>query len=175
MKQIVFRYGMYGLLAITVLTAFHLYVVLPNTSFESSEIAGYLTMLVSMIFVFVGIKKYRDQVNNGSLTFGQGMKIGALIVLIPAVAFGLFDVLYTEVLNPGWTQQYYEHYVQQVKASALPGEIDKKLKGLEESKKMFDNPVFAFLIMAGTVYVIGIIVTIISSLSLMRKKKTIIA
>jgi hypothetical protein len=48
-------------------------------------------MLLAMVFVFLGIRHFRDHENEGMLTFGQGLKIGVLIVLIPAVAFGLFD------------------------------------------------------------------------------------
>ena len=38
---------------------------------------------------------------------------------------------------------------------------------------MFSNPVFQFLLMAATVYVIGLIVTIISALTLRRHKPAI--
>ena len=80
-------------------TAFFL---LRNIDLSLQEVAGYLTMLLAMIFIFLGIRHFRDRVNGGYLTFGQGLKIGVLIVLIPAVAFGLFNILYTEVLNPTW-------------------------------------------------------------------------
>ena len=98
MKQVVFRYGIYAGLAILVLGALHVFVFMPPMiSWEMAEVAGYLTMILCMIFVFMGIRYYRDHVNNGFLTFGQGLKLGALIVLVPAVTFGLFDILYTEV------------------------------------------------------------------------------
>src|SRR5258705_10395628 len=107
MKSTVLRYGIYTMLTIILLSAVHFFLVVPNFKSANAEVAGYLTMLLSMIFVFAGIKHYRDKVNNGVLSFWQGLKIGALILLIPSVAFGLFDILYTEVINPGWMDNYY--------------------------------------------------------------------
>lgn len=175
MKQVVFRYGIYATLAIVALSAIHFFVLMPNTSFQNSEIAGYLTMILSMIFVFMGIRYYRDHVNNGSLSFGEGLKTGVLIVLIPSVAFGLFDILYTEVINPSWLDDYYAHYIERIKASTPADQVAGKLENIQKQKEIFSNPVLQFLIMAATVFIIGFIATIISSLTLMKKKKTSIA
>jgi len=171
MKQVTFRYGIYAGLAILVLGALHVFVFMPPTiSWEMAEVAGYLTMILSMIFVFMGIRYYRDHVNNGYLTFGQGLKLGALIVLVPAVTFGLFDILYTEVLNPSWADEYFGYQIEKIKSSSAPDQVEQKLAALQKNREMFSNPVFQFLLMAATVYIIGLIVTIISALTLRRQK-----
>ncbi|MBL7742459.1 MAG: DUF4199 domain-containing protein [Chitinophagaceae bacterium] len=175
MKPVVFRYGIYATLAIVALSAFHFFVIVPSVSWANAEIAGYLTMILSMIFVFLGIRYYRDHVNNGTLGFGQGLKIGLLIVLIPSVFFGLFDILYTEVLNPSFFEDYYTHQIEVIRASYTKEQAAAKIKSLDDQKEMFGNPVFQFLLMAATVFVIGFIVTIISSLTLMKKKNASIA
>ena len=168
MKSTIFRYGIYAALTILILSAVHFFLVMPNTTYGETEIAGYLTMLISMVFVFLGIKHYRDHVNNGSLSFGQGLKLGLLIALIPAIFFGLFNVLYVEVIDPGWQDEYYRHYVENVKATASADELPSKLNELEKQKEFFSNPVMTFLVMTATVLVIGVIVAIISSLALRR-------
>ena len=123
-----------------------------------------------MIFVFMGIRYYRDHENNGYLTFAEGLKLGALIVLVPAVAFGLFDILYTEVLNPSWAEEYYNYQIDNIKASAPADQLEQKLLDLQKNREMFSNPFIQFLLMAATVYVIGLIVTLISTLALRRHK-----
>lgn len=173
MKPTVFRYGIYSMLSIIVLSAIEVFLIQPNTNYQISEIAGYLIMLISMIFVFIGIKYYRDHVNGGSLTFGQGMKVGVLIVLIPSVAFGLFDILYTKVINPDWMENYYAKMVENIKKTTAPEKLDATLKNLEMNKEIFSNPLLEFLLMAVTVFIIGFIVTIISSLALRRNKTAI--
>jgi heme/copper-type cytochrome/quinol oxidase subunit 2 len=169
MKQVIFRYGLYATLVIMVLGALDFFVVSKYADDTLQEVAGYLTMLLSMIFVFMGIRHYRDRVNGGSLSFVQGLKIGVLIVLIPAVFFGLFDVLFTEVLQPGWKETYYTHYIDQVKANTPPAKLAAALKKATDEKEMFANPVFQFLLMSATVFIIGLMVTIISALTLRRK------
>lgn len=173
MKPTVIRYGVFATLTIVLLSAVHFFLVVPNFKSANAEVAGYLTMLLSMIFVFAGIKHYRDKVNNGVLSFWQGLKVGVLIVLIPSVAFGLFDILYTEVINPDWMDNYYEEMVAQAKKSTAPEKLDGALRKLESSKEIFSNPFLQFLLMAITVFIIGFIVTIISSLTLRRNKPAI--
>ena len=173
MNPTVIRYGVFATLTIVLLSAVHFFLVVPNFKSANAEVAGYLTMLLSMIFVFAGIKHYRDKVNNGVLSFWQGLKVGVLIVLIPSVAFGLFDILYTEVINPDWMDNYYEEMVAQTKKSTAPEKLDGALKKLEASKEIFSNPFLQFLLMAITVFIIGFIVAIISSLTLRRNKPAI--
>jgi hypothetical protein len=170
MKSTVYRYGIYAMLAIVLLSAVHFFLVVPNFKSANAEVAGYLTILLSMIFVFIGIKHYRDNINNGSLSFWQGLKIGVLIVLVPSIAFGLFDLLYTEVINPDWLDNYYAEQVEKTKKSTAPEKLEAALKELETSKNIFSNPFLQFLLMAITVFIIGFIVTIISSLTLRRTK-----
>ena len=95
MKQIAFRYGIYATLLIVGVSAFNLLVLVNITGYTGQEVAGYLAMLLAMVFVFLGMRRYRDHVNGGCLSFGEGMKLGLLIALVPAVFFGLFDILYT--------------------------------------------------------------------------------
>lgn len=169
MKAIIFRYGLLASLSIVVLGALHI-------AFVQTEWAGYLTMLLSMIFVFIGIRRYRDHVNGGSLSFGEGLKIGILIVLIPSVAFGLLDILYTEVINPQWMDQYYADQQAKILASGDSQEkVQAALKKMTNEKEMFSNPVVQFVLMSVTVFIVGLIVTVISSLTLMTKKKKAIA
>ena len=172
MKSTIYRYGIYATLTIVGL-GWGAFFLLKNAGQSLQVVAGYLSMLLAMIFVFLGIRHFRDRVNDGYLSFGQGLKIGVLIVLIPAVAFGLFDILYTEVLNPTWKEDYYSKYIENLRKSVAADKLDAAIKKAEKEKEMFSNPGFQFLLMGGTVFVIGFIVTIISSLTLRRTKTAV--
>jgi len=174
MKPVIFRYGLFAGLAILILSGFHFFVLMPKISWETAEVAGYLSMILSMIFVYMGIRYYRDHVNNGFLGFTEGLKLGALIVLIPTVLFAVFDLLYTEVLNPSWGDEYFEYYVTKIRTSTPPDQVDEKLQALQKNKEIFSNPLIHFSLMAVTVFAIGMIVTIISTLAL-RRNKTMVA
>ena len=171
MKQTVLRYGLYAVILILVLTIVHVYWLSPpNISYAAAEVAGYLTMTLAMVFVFFGIKHYRDKVNNGSLSFGEGMKIGLLIALGPALVFALFDLLYVKVLNPGWADEYYSHYIAQARKDTPADQLPEKLQQIAEQREFWDKPHMLFLIMFATVFIIGTIVTIISALTLKRRR-----
>ncbi len=166
MQKLILRYSIYAALTLIVIGLFN-FTVLSKMSYEVQEIAGYLSIFLSMIFVFLGIKQYRDQINGGKLSFVEGLKVGTLIILIPAIAFGLLDLVYTELINPAWKEQYYTHYLEQYKS--LPAAEFEKMKAqLKAQQDMFSSPGLQFLIMSMTVFVLGMIVTVISSLTLRR-------
>ncbi|TCJ14127.1 DUF4199 domain-containing protein [Flaviaesturariibacter flavus] len=163
MKKTVLRYGGYGTIVLVVLSALPFLFFSGGQDYDKMEVFGYLTMVLSMVFVFFGLRHYRDSVNGGVLGFGQGLKLGLLITLLPAIGFGLFDVIYTRVINPGWHAEYMAQY----SAKLQPAER----AAFEQQMALFSNPVFEFLLMAATVLIIGLIVTIISTLALMRKPR----
>jgi hypothetical protein len=116
-----------------------------------------------------GIRNYRDALNKGTVSFGKGLKIGVLITLLSSITFGLINVVYTEIINPEFTAEYYEYSIEKYKES-LPAEAFKtKLIELESQKDLFENPLVNFVIMALTVFIIGFIISLISGLILQRK------
>jgi Ca2+/Na+ antiporter len=172
MKQVVFRYSIITTLVILVLGAIQLFVLMPATDYKTAEVTGYLTIVLAMIFIFFGIKKYRE-LNDGILSFGQGLKVGLLIALMPAVCFGLFDLLYTEVINPSWGEDYFQYHLQQVRESTPTDQVSAKIQKLEEQKETYGKPYILFMIMFLTVFIIGAMVAIISALTLRRSRPAI--
>ena len=169
MKKVVLRFGL--LSAITVVFLFFLSWVLfgSQDNYTVKEIFGYSSMVIAMVFVFFGIKQYRDSVNQGALPFGKGLQVGILIVLMASTAFGLFSVLYVNLLNPEFFDKFYNFQITQLQQSLPPAEFESRRKEMEASKAMMQNPIFNFLLMFATVLIVGVIATVISSLILMRK------
>jgi hypothetical protein len=172
MKQTIFRFGLYGVLVLTASGVIQ-YIIFPKCSFETQEIIGYLTIFLSMIFVFLGIRQYRNKINNGTLSFGQGLKTGTLIVLIPAAFSGLFDIFYSKVLNPNWQTDYLNYYTEKIRKTTSPEKLQAALDKMHSQMEMFNTPFMQFIFMFLTVFIIGFIVTIISSLALMKKQKSV--
>jgi hypothetical protein len=173
--EVNFIKGNVRLEVIVAIVAFIFFFVGLYFNYQAQEVIGYLTILLAMVFVFMGIRYYRNHINNGVLSFGKGLKIGTLIVLIPSIFFGLFDIFYAKVLNPSWATDYYDHFAEEIRKNTAPEKAQPALDKLQSQMEMFNNPVMQFLIMFATVFVIGFIVTIISSLSLMRKQKESVA
>ncbi|GGG41476.1 hypothetical protein GCM10011414_08750 [Croceivirga lutea] len=168
MKKTVLKYGLYGAVCISILFMLSWY-VLDNLSFATQEVLGYASMVIALLFVFFGIKEYRDKENNGKISFRTALTIGLLISVITAVCFGILDVIYTEVLNPNFMETYYKDSVEQLRQALPPEEFESKLTELESQKELFTNPLFSFGLMAMTVFLIGFIISLISALVLQRK------
>jgi hypothetical protein len=169
MKRTILRYGFYAILTITILSLliWALVDVVDNTI---GEIIGYSTMIVSLLFVYFGIKHFRDKENHGIVSFGKALAIGILISLMAALAFGILDIIYVKLINPDFMTDYYEGMLEQ--AQSLPVEEFAVRKAeLESEKEMFSNPIMHFFIMSMMVFVIGFIISLFSALLLQRKTK----
>lgn len=169
-NQIILKNGRNAAITLIIFGMIQFFILIPKFSSESSEVVGYLSMFVSMIFVFIGIKEYRAQKPDGSLGFWEALKIGALIAIIPSLGFGILDTIYTQVINPEWTEQYYTQYLDKLKASTPADQWAAVLTKIEKERSFFSNPVMLFLVMTVTVFLIGIIVSIISAITLRRSR-----
>lgn len=169
MKKILLQAFIYSLVVMTLLFALTA-LTSKTTSYAIQEVIGYAGIVVSLLFVYFGIRQYRDKVNGGTLSFGQGLKVGLLIVLIPALLFGLFDILYTTFIDPDFLENYYNTHLANIKAQLPAAEFEAEAKKLEQQKEIFGNSFFQFGLMFLTVFMIGIIITVISALVLKRTK-----
>ena len=172
MKNLVLRYGFYATL-IAVGIQIILYFLIDfkaKENFDLGEILGYSTILLSMIFVFLGIKKHRDENNDGVISFWEALKVGVLIVLIPSIAFGLYNWFYVEVMDPEFMDNYFKYQMEKMQASMSASEFETKKAEMEAQKDMFQNPLLGSVVMFMTVFVIGFIVSLISSMVLKRGK-----
>lgn len=175
MKKTVLRYGFYASAVIIVLfLVTWLTLNQSSANYELQEIIGYLGIVLSLSFVFFGMRYYREQVNGGTLTFGEGLKTGLLIVLIPSFAFGLFDVIYVSLVDPEFLNNYSTYQLEKLKASVPAASYEIEAAKLQDEMKMFSNPAIQFVAMFLTVFMIGVIITVISAVVL-RKNTSISA
>lgn len=169
MQNTVLRYGLYGAIAICALFLLS-WSLLKDLDYSAQEIFGYASIIISLSFVFFGIKHFRDKVNNGAIGLGKGILIGVLISFITALTFGILNVVYVKYINPDFMSEYYSHYAAELEASLPAEEFKQQLAKLEEEKELFSNPFMSFFIMSMTVFMIGFIISLISSLLLQQKK-----
>lgn len=176
MKKTVLRFGLYA--SIWSLLLFVLAYVLffrHTDDYDKREIIGWASIVLSLIFVFVGIKYFRDKINNGYLSFGQGMKLGILITLFPSVIFGIWSLFYAYYLDPDFNTKYFDSQVEKLRKTVPANELAARVKEMESFRELNENPAFAFGLMFLSVFLIGLIITIISTFILKRKAKTSLA
>jgi hypothetical protein len=167
MKKSILRYGGFSVLFMTLFFIADDILLGDKLSYSAREITGMVGIFISTLFIWFGIKYYRDRHNNGILSFGQAMKLGLLILIFPSVAFGIFNVVYI-ILNPGFLDSYYAAEISQIRASMSAAEAEAQISKLQKDREFFGSPVMQFLFMFATVFAVGLIVTVISALWLRR-------
>ena len=168
MKKTIIRYGIYAGIILCALSLISWF-ALSDLDFGLQEVLGYVSMVLALLFVYFGIRHYRERENNGVLSLSDGLRIGLGISLIAAICFGLLDLVYVKWMNPEFMDQYYESVLDQMETSLPAEEFEEKRLEMESQKALFSNPWISFLVMSITVFLIGIIISLLSALLLRRK------
>lgn len=168
MNKTVIKFSLYGFLAAIILFLSAL-VLGGDLSYGAQEVLGYSSMVLSLVFVFFGIKNYRDKENGGSISFGKALGIGMLITLFAALGFALIDFIFTAYIDPGFADEYINRSIEALDQTYSGAELAEKKAELEEYRKDMTSTAMA-LLMFVTVILIGFIISLISSLVLHKNK-----
>ncbi len=152
MKKTIIKFGMYGLVLAFILFLGGL-TFGRGMDFSAQEVVGYVTMVASLTFVFFGIKHFRDNVNNGKISFRRAVLVGLLISLFTAAGIAIADFIYTTAINP----DFFKEYTAVMRDEGYKGEIPDYGSG------------FMAILMFMTVMIIGLIISLISAFILQRK------
>lgn len=141
-----------------------------NVDFDSSMLIGYASMLIAFSLVFVGIRNYRNEYNNGVISFGKAFKTGFFIVLIASTIYVVAWLIDFFWFVPDFGEKYAKHMLDEMKASGKSQlEIDKEAKEMADFVVMYKNPFFNAMMTYMEILPVGLLVTLISSLILKRK------
>jgi hypothetical protein len=169
MKKVVLVYGLLAGFAVIVLS-----IILQMSLGEHSMVTGYVTMIVSLLMVFFGIKSFRDQHNGGSVSFGQGFKVGIMITLIASVFYVVGWEIYSSLYMPNFMEDYSAKMVEEMRAEgATDKEVSDHMAEMEVWKEYYRNPIIRFAMVFLEIFPVGLLVTIISALILKRKNETV--
>ena len=134
-------------------------------SFKMGEIIGYSTMVLSLLVIFFASKEYQKQHPTEEVGFARIFTLGLGISAIAGLMFGIYNVIYVTYISPEFMDLYYEYYLQGIRDSGAAAEvITAQIAQVESEKAMFMNPVFNFFVMFATVFVIGVVISIVSGM-----------
>ena len=169
MKQTILRYGLYsGAVAALLMVATGLYYS-SNPHFKNGEYFGYAGILLSMLFVYFGVRSYREQVNGGVLSFGKGFQVGLLIAIISCVCYVLAWMVVYETIMPDFMDKYMEYSLAQMRQSGMAeNEIEKHTAEMLQFKEMYKNPLVRFGMTFLEPFPVGLLVSVVSALALRK-------
>ncbi len=170
MNKTILKYGLLsGLAAATLMlcTAFYFH---NSSDYSNGEIFGYTGILLSMIFVFLGVRAYREKDGGGTISFGKGFLVGLAITLISCTLYVVTWLIVYETLMPDFLEKFMDTTLAQMRASgASEAKIQMETAKMEEYRTMYQNP----FLRAGLTFLepfpVGLLATLVSALVLKRR------
>jgi hypothetical protein len=138
--------------------------------FEASDVLGYSAIVLSALFVFFGIRSYRQGTGAGRISFGRALAVGVLISLVSCVLYAAaFQLMYFR-LAPQFGEKFAACMVDRAREKgAADREIVETAKKARTLKDLYDQPLTNALLTFGTSFPVGLVVTAISA-AILRKR-----
>lgn len=169
MKQTVWKFGLYsgGVMSVLMLVSLPFEKVI---GYNAALVVGYTSMVLAFLFIFFGVRSYRDLVRNGAIGFGRALAVGALIAVVASVCYtATWEVIYYWIA-PDFSARYEAHEMERVKASgASQAEIDKRVADLKHFAELYKNPAVNIAYTLIEPLPVGLVIALVSAGVLRRR------
>jgi len=142
--------------------------MMSNPDFEGNDLLGYVAMVVVFSLIYFGIRNYRNKQLYGYITFGKAFKTGFLIALLASTMYVVTWLFYYYLFVP----DFLDYYIDYVMKLTPESDLSEKAKEMQNFKEMYENPLFVVLVTYAEVLPVGLVITLISSFALKKKKKS---
>jgi hypothetical protein len=144
-----------------------LMVISPANSHQSPEeglLYGYLTMLVALTAVFLGVKHYRDKVLGGAIKFMPAFLLGLGISAVASIMYALAWELSLALTHFDFAASYGKSLIEAARAKgASAAELQKVTAEAEAFKKSYANPFYRFPVTFLEMFPVGVLISLISA------------
>jgi hypothetical protein len=164
----------FGLISGGLIGLFLIIAILIN--FKGGAWFGYTTMIIALSLIYVGVRNFRDKLNEGEIGFGRALSIALGITLIASTIYVLVWLVEYYCFMPDFMDKYAAQLSQQARASGLgPDALQKRLAGIERVRVAYKNPVVVVLYTYAEIVPVGIIISLLTALLLKRRRRPAVA
>ncbi len=173
MKNVLIRYGLISgaiaagsmLLSTLAMKAYGF----DKLSFDYSAYFGFTFIILAMSVIFFGIKAYRDNENDGKVSFGKGLILGLGIAVISCICYSLMWLVIYYNFMPDFMEEYARYSLNKVQESgASAAEIAKVETQIAQAKEMYKTPIGVFAMTFIEPLFIGIFIALVSAFILKK-------
>lgn len=171
MKKTVWTFGLIagGVLSVMMLATLPFQDVL---GVDKGAIIGYATMVLAFLMVFFGVRSYRDNVGNGTISFGRALALGALIALVASMCYVATWELVFYKLAPDFSAKFEAASIAHIKASgASQASIDAQVAKAKHFTDTYKNPLVNIAITFLEPLPVSVVFVLISAGILRRKRR----
>ena len=123
-----------------------------------------------MAVIFFGIKAYRDNENEGQVTFTKGLLIGLGIAGISSVCYSLSWMIIYYNFIPNFMEDYATYSINKLKESgATELELSKTQAELQQFKDLYKTPFGVFAVTLIEPFPVGVLGALVSAFILKKK------
>lgn len=134
-------------------------------------VLGYLSMLIAMSFVFVGVKKYRDVHLGGVIRFWKAFLVGLGIAGIACLFYAIGWEIYLAISGGDFMGEYVASAIKAKAASGVsPTELAAFKAEMASMAHMYANPLLRFLMTLSEIAPVALLVPLITALVLRNPK-----
>ncbi|MEO7962899.1 MAG: DUF4199 domain-containing protein [Gemmatimonadaceae bacterium] len=103
---------------------------------------GYASMVAASLLIYFGVRRYRDSIAGGSVSFGRAFTVGLSIAMIAGLCYtATWEVLYFG-FDTDFLSKYEAQQIEKARAAgATAAELEVKKAEAEKFTRMYDNPI----------------------------------
>jgi hypothetical protein len=164
MFRLIFVYGAIAGLIVAVPMVWMMLNATKDSSFENGALYGYLTMIVALTAVFLGVKQYRDKALGGVIKFGPAVLVGLGISAVASLFYVVGWEISIAFSDFDFTQAYTKSIIDAAKAKgASDEEIREALEAAQSFATAYKNPLFRMPITFIEMFPVGVLISLISA------------
>ena len=164
MIRLIALYGVVAGLIVAIPMVWGMLTLTPETAPDNGVLIGYLTMIVALTAVFLGVKHYRDKVLGGVIKFVPALLVGLGISAVASVIYVIGWEISLAYSGFDFAGGYTKTLVEAARAKgASPEELQKVMADAESFKKMYANPLYRMPITFIEMFPVGVLISLISA------------
>jgi hypothetical protein len=159
-------FARYGIIAGIIVAIPMFWRVLSSTHGDMAQemLIGYLTMIVGLTAVFLGVKRYRDKVLGGVIKFGPAFGLGLGISVVASLTYAIGWELCMAFGSGDFIASYSQAMIDAARAKgASPAELQKVIAEADSFAKMYANPLIRFAFTFIEMFPVGLLISLISA------------
>jgi hypothetical protein len=168
---IILVYGIAAGLVVAVPMVALMLTLTAETAPDNGALYGYLTMIIALTAVFLGVKHYRDKVLGGAVRFVPALLVGLGISAVASVIYAIGWEISIALTGFDFAAASTRAMVEAARArGASAAELDQVTEQAAAFARMYANPLFRFPITFVEMFPIGVVVAALSA-ALLRNSR----
>jgi hypothetical protein len=173
--RIIVIYGVIAGLVVAVPLVATMLTFTAETAPDNGAVYGYLTMIVALTAVFLGVKHYRDKVLGGAVRFVPALLVGLAISAVASLLYAIGWEISLALTGFDFPGAYLRETVEAARArGASAAEIESITQQAQGFARLYANPLYRLPVTFVEMFPVGVVIAVISA-ALLRNSRFLAA